>query len=68
VTDSPQHDQLPLPDFDDLPVESVESGIRTLDAEGVDSLVRYERAHGDRHPVLLVLERRLTALWAGAES
>jgi hypothetical protein len=62
----PHHDQLPLPDYDHLPVGSVESRIRTLDAAGVEDLLNYERAHGNRLPVVQVLERRLDELRAGA--
>jgi hypothetical protein len=64
---TPHHDQLPLPDYDHLPVGSLESRIRSLDADGVSSLLAYERAHGDRLPVVTVLESRLRALQNGAE-
>lgn len=62
-----QHDDLPLPDYDHRPVGSLESRVRTLDAHGVRQLLDYERAHGDRLPVVQVLERRLEALETGAE-
>jgi hypothetical protein len=67
VNDTPHHDQLPLPDYDHLPIGSVESRIRTLDAAGVEAVLSYERAHGNRLPVLQVLEHRLNALREGAE-
>jgi hypothetical protein len=64
--ETPHHDQLPLPDYDHLPVGSVESRIRSLDTGGVEQLLAYERAHGDRLPVVTVLESRLRALRSGA--
>lgn len=62
---APHHDQLPLPDYDHLPVGSLESRIRTLDADGVASLLAYERAHADRALVVTLLERRHAALRQG---
>jgi len=66
MTDAPHHDQLPLPDYDHLPVGSLESRVGSLDADGVAALLAYERAHGDRLPVVTVLERRLEDLRSGA--
>ena len=62
-----EHDQLPLPDYDHLPLGGLTSRIRTLDAAGVRTLLEYERAHGNRLPVVEVLRNRLTALDAGAQ-
>lgn len=62
------HDQLPLPDYDHLPLGSLESRIRSLDADAVGTLLAYERAHADRLPAVQVLERRLAGLRAGAET
>jgi hypothetical protein len=67
VTDSPHHDELPLPDYDHLPLGSLEGRIRSLDADGLEALLDYERAHGNRLPVAQVLERRLEAVRDGAE-
>lgn len=66
MTHAPDRSELPLPDFDHLPVGSLQSRIHALDASGVSLLLAYERAHGDRLPVKLVLERRLEALEGGA--
>ena len=63
----PHHDELPLPDYDHLPVGSLESRVRGLDSDGVAALLTYERAHGDRLPVVTVLENRLEALRNGAQ-
>ncbi|MBM7804932.1 hypothetical protein JOD57_000769 [Geodermatophilus bullaregiensis] len=62
-----EHDQLPLPDYDHLPVQGLISRIRTLDATGLQTLLEYERAHADRLQVTIAMENRLTALRAGAE-
>jgi hypothetical protein len=67
VTQTPHHDELPLPDYDHLPVGSLQGRIRSLDADGVSALLAYEQAHGDRLPVVQVLEARLSQLRDGAE-
>ncbi|MFC4905381.1 hypothetical protein [Kocuria oceani] len=67
MNDIPQHDDLPLPDYDHLPVGVLGSKITGLDESGLQQLLAYERAHGDRLPVVQVLERRLEALRQGAE-
>jgi hypothetical protein len=64
---SPKHDALPLPDFDHLPLASLIQRIRTLDAEALDTLLRYEREHADRLPVTEAMQARLGELSAGAE-
>jgi hypothetical protein len=61
------HDQLPLPDYDHLPLPGLTSRVRTLDADGVRALLEYERGHGDRLPVVTVLQNRLTELEQGAQ-
>jgi hypothetical protein len=58
---------LPLPDFDHIPLGTLPSRIAGLDEEGITALVEFERAHGNRVPVLTVLEGRLTQLHNGAE-
>lgn len=60
-------DQLPIPHYDQLPLAGLTHRIRTLDADGVEALLRHERAHGDRTPVVEMLSHRLEALHAGAE-
>jgi hypothetical protein len=62
-----EHDQLPLPDYDHLPVDGLASRIRTLDAAGLETLLAYERAHADRLQVVTIMENRLTALREGAQ-
>jgi hypothetical protein len=59
------HDPLPVPDYDHLPVGSLAHRIRTLDADGVSTLLDHERAHADRVAVVQLLEQRLDALRSG---
>ncbi len=62
-----ERDALPIPDYDQLPLGSLESRIRTLDRAGLEALIGYEGEHGDRLPVMQVLQRRLEELESGAE-
>jgi hypothetical protein len=61
------HDQLPLPDYDHLPVEGLTSRIRTLDAQGLQTVLEYEKAHANRLQVVTVMENRLSSLRDGAQ-
>ncbi|MCV2490006.1 hypothetical protein OF117_11605 [Geodermatophilus sp. YIM 151500] len=61
------HDQLPLPDYDHLPVEGLTSRIRTLDAAELETVLAYEREHADRARVVTIMENRLQSLRAGAQ-
>ncbi|WP_258726963.1 hypothetical protein [Cellulomonas sp. NS3] len=62
-----ERDALPIPDYDHLPVTGLGHRIRSLSAEQVGTLLTYEQAHGDRLPVLQVLQARLGELEDGAE-
>ena len=62
-----EHGALPLPDYDHLPLPSLLHRMRTLDAGGVGTLLAYERAHGNRLPVVQALQARLDGLREGAE-
>ena len=62
-----EHDQLPLPDYDHLPVEGLASRIRTLDATGLQTLISYERSHAKRFQIVQIMENRLASLKAGAK-
>jgi hypothetical protein len=57
--------ELPLPDYDGLPIASIESRIRSLDADGVALVLEYEREHAHRVQVVQLLEHRLEALRSG---
>ena len=59
------HHELPIPDYDHLPVGSIESRIRTLGERGVRELYDHERAHANRPLVVKILQRRLVALDTG---
>src|SRR4051812_2225035 len=62
-----EHDQLPLPDYDHLPIGGLASRIRTLDAAGGQTLLDYERAHGNRPQGGQIMSNRLSSLQAGAQ-
>jgi len=57
---------LPLPDYDHLPMGSLTHHIRSLDAAQLETLLTYEREHGDRVPVVQIIEARLAAVRDGA--
>jgi len=61
------HDDLPVPDFDQLPLTELRHRIRALDEQQLRTLTEHERAHGDRLPVLELLRSRLDQLADGAE-
>jgi hypothetical protein len=62
-----ERDDLPLPDYDHLPVGSLTSRIRTLEAGDLTTLLDYERAHANRVQVVTVMESRLAGLKEGAQ-
>ncbi|MCU1425177.1 MAG: hypothetical protein JWM51_1468 [Microbacteriaceae bacterium] len=67
MNESLDHSDLPLPEFDHLPLGHLPARIAPLSADQVQQLLAYEREHGDRLPVIVVLEHRLEALRDGAE-
>jgi hypothetical protein len=67
MNDAAKHSDLPLPDYDHVPVGMLPAQISALDEGAVSQLLDYERGHGDRLPVVQVLEHRLAALREGAE-
>jgi len=66
MTDDVRRD-LPLPDYDHLPMGSLTSRIRGLGPDDLAALVDYERAHGNRVPVIQALEARMAELRSGAQ-
>ncbi|MGY1841687.1 MULTISPECIES: hypothetical protein [unclassified Modestobacter] len=62
-----EHETLPLPDYDHLPVGSLTSRIRTLDAQQLETLLDYERSHADRVQVVQAMTHRLDELKSGAQ-
>ena len=67
MTDAPDRRELALPDYDHIPLGMLASRIAPLDAGALSDVLAYEREHGDRLPVVQVLEHRLDALRNGAE-
>ncbi|MFI2642241.1 hypothetical protein [Streptomyces sp. NPDC018610] len=67
MADDPGRSSLPLPDYDHLPLGSLESRVRSLSAGEVEELLAYERTHADRLPATEVLTARLEQLRSGAE-
>lgn len=65
MSSSSEKSQLPLPDYDHIPQGTLASRISALDADGVAALLAYERQHGNRLPVVQVLEHRVSALQSG---
>lgn len=59
--------ELPIPDYDHLPLGSLESRIRSLDEPDVRVLLDHEREHGNRLPVTNLLEQRIRMLEGGTE-
>lgn len=64
---SVRHEDLAIPDYDHLPVGDLGHRIRSLTADQLGALLTYERAHGDRLPVVQVLQTRLDDVRGGAE-
>jgi hypothetical protein len=63
----PQKRDLPMPDFDHLPLATLQHRIRSLDLDGLQQVAEYERLHGNRAPVLTVVDARLNELRNGAQ-
>jgi hypothetical protein len=56
----------PLANYDELSVASLRARLRNLDVAQVRQLADYERAHAARADVLIMFERRIAKLEAGA--
>lgn len=54
-----------LSQYDNIPIGHLPARIAPLTAEQLEQLMQYEREHGNRLPVLQVLENRLAALREG---
>ncbi|SEG23793.1 hypothetical protein SAMN04489712_10429 [Thermomonospora echinospora] len=61
------HADLPLPDYDHLPVATLQHRIRTLGRDDLRRLLDYEKEHAHRMSVLQVMKARLGQLDAGQE-
>src|SRR5436309_13087734 len=58
--------ELPIPDFDHLPLGDVASRIRSLNTDQLNELIDFERTHAARVPILQLLDTRREELAAGA--
>ena len=56
---------LPVPNYDQLTVASLRARLRVLDADQVQTLLDYEKAHESRAAVITMFERRLIKLGEG---
>jgi hypothetical protein len=61
-TPGPATGELPIADYKHLPRVAVEGPAQELDQEQVETLLRYERRHRDRTPVIRLLTARLRAI------
>jgi hypothetical protein len=64
---APDHHDLPLCDYDHLPLPSVAERIRPLSAEEITELLQYERAHAHRPLAIQIFRHRLDELGHGAQ-
>ena len=60
-------DDLPIPDYDHLPLGDLGHRIRSLTADQLRTLLAHEQAHGNRLPVTQLIEVRLGEVQDGAE-
>ncbi len=58
----PEHDALPLPDYDHMTLGSLRGRLRSLDLAQLVSVRAYEKAHADRLPVVTMLDNRIAKL------
>ncbi len=62
----PERD-LPLKDYDHLPVGSLTTRIRTLGSDDLKTLLAYEQSHANRIQVVSAMQHRLSGLAEGAQ-
>jgi hypothetical protein len=58
----PEHDELPLPDYDHLTLGSLRGRMRSLDLPQLIQIRDYEKAHADRLPIVTMLDNRIAKL------
>jgi hypothetical protein len=66
MTQSPDRAELPIPDYDHLPVGSLQHRLRALDETALVRLAAYEREHANRLNVLNLIQARREQLAGGA--
>lgn len=62
-----QRGALPLPDYDELPLGSLQHRVRALTEDELRTLLEHEQAHANRVPVVELLTNRIEDLERGAE-
>ncbi|KUP97471.1 hypothetical protein [Thermobifida cellulosilytica] len=62
-----RRDDLMIPDYEYLPLGTLQHRIRALDQEQMRQLIAYEEAHARRTPVLELMYQRLRSLQEGAQ-
>ncbi|MCU1602908.1 MAG: hypothetical protein JWO22_3617 [Frankiales bacterium] len=60
--EEPSHSELPLPDYDHMTLGSLRGRIRSLTVEQLVAVRDYEKAHGDRLPVVTLVDNRIAKL------
>ena len=63
----PRRDNLALPDYDHLPEAALGHRIRSLSADQLSDLLKYEEAHANRPAVVIAFRVRLDELATGGE-
>jgi len=66
VGEPESHDDLPIPDFDNITLGSLRARLRSLSIEQLVTLREWEKSHGNRLPVLTLLDNRVAKLSAEA--
>ena len=61
----PDHDELPLPDYDHMTLGSLRGRLRSLDVNELVAVRAYEKAHANRLPVVTMLDNRIAKLSTG---
>lgn len=58
----PEHDELPLQDYDHMTLGSLRGRLRSLSVDELVAIRSYEKAHADRLPVVTMLDNRIAKL------
>lgn len=59
---TPEHSELPLPDYDHMTLGSLRGRMRALSVDQLVAIRTYEKAHADRLPVVTMLDNRIAKL------
>ena len=68
IEEPTSHDDLAIPDFDNITLGSLRARLRSLSLEDLGTLRRWEKAHANRMPVLTLLDNRIAKLAASVDS